>query len=269
MRHYFLSFVSMLILVLVNPSISFAQTGSFDADKAYQDYLYNYNLYRDSHLRYVSARSEYFSYRTLNAETKALESTRDMLSKRAEVLRTYLVALRMLLIESTGITNYQQNMAFVKLDTETTWLKEHKDSLSAPDSLQDLVKVSEPFESKFPDTEILSYQTLGLILSGRINQLQDKVSNQINLVDQKLNAMKEAGENVDKLDRWLIEARKKMALSEQKQKEAEDILKEMKSAYGSKRDTFVKGQLTYGESNQYLKEAVSFLTEIINDIKYE
>lgn len=271
MKH-FLSIFCLLILfsiaTLLNSYIAIsAQT--FDFNRAYQDYLYNLNLYRTSHLAYLSARNEYLTYKTLTAETRALETTREMLKNRAEVLKTYLTALRMKLAETTGITNYQQNMQYLKLDNEVTWLSSHKESLSSPGSIADLLKVSSQLEEKYPGIELLSYQTLGTILAGKENSLREKVEAQAKKTEEKIAQMKKEGEDVAKLERWLLEARKKITRSEEKQTEGENILKTIKSTEKEKKREFNKAQLALGEANQYLKEAISFLSETIRETKYE
>lgn len=260
-------FFCFLVFSFFSFSVSLAQNFTFD--QAYKDYVYNYNLYRDSHLKYISSRGEYLSYKTLNAETKALEATREMLQKRAEALRTYLIALRLKLVETTGITNYQQNLIFVKLDSELGWLTAHKDSLSSPGSLADLVKVSGELEQKYPSLEVLIYQALGTILAGKENSLRERISQQTKKTEEKLVQIKKEGENVDKLERWLLETRRKITISEEKQGSAEAMIKKIKENDSDKRRLFNEAQFAFEEANQYLKEAVSFLNEINQEIKYE
>lgn len=248
-------------------TIAFAQ--DFDFPKAYQDYLYNYNLYRTSHDKYLSAKNEYLAYKTLTSETRALEATREMLKNRTRTLQTYLTAIRMKLGETTGIINYQQNLEYLKLDTETNWLSLHQESLSQPGSIADLLQQSSPLEEKYPQIELLSYQTLGTILGGKENSLRERVSTQAAKIEEKITEMKNEGEDVAKLERWLTEAKKKIARSEEKQVEAELILKNIKPSEQDKKREFSKAQIAFEESNQSLKEGVSFLSELIQEIKYE
>lgn len=255
----------LIFLLFASPVFS----EDFNSSKAYQDYLYNYNLYRSSHDNYLSAKNEHLSYKTLNSQTKALEATREMLKNRDEALRTYLTALRMRLKETTGIINYQQNLEYLKLDLETNWLTLHKDSLSAPTSLEDLFKTSADFEKRYPDTEVLAYQSLGTILSGKQDNIRNQISDQIKKIEDKITEIKNTGESVDKLQQWLGEAKKKVVASQTKQTEAENILKALDADENNKKGEFNNAQAAIGESNQNLKEAASFLTEIIVEIKHE
>jgi len=259
----------LLFTLLLFYSFTLTHAQTFDYNRAYQDYLYSFNLYRTSHTNYVTAKSEYLAYKTLTSETRAIEATRETLKTRSEALRTYLTALRMKLAETTGILDYQQNLQYLKLDNETAWLDSHQDSLSSPGSLGDLTKQSSQLEKRYPNTELLAYQTLGTILSGKENSLREKVSAQIDAAGEQLTKMKEEGENVDTFERWVLEARKKVTLSEEKQTEAEKIISSIKDSDNEKRKKFNQAQFTYEEANQYLKEAVSFLSEIIRGIKHD
>jgi len=261
----FLGFFS--IATLLNCYIvTNAQTS--DYQKAYQDYISSLNLYRDSHFKYQTAKNEYLAYRTLNAETKAFEATREMLQKRDEGLQSYLRALRLRLEETTAITNYKENLSYLKLDSEIGWLSIHKDSIRGASSIEDLINISSQLEEKYPSLELLAYQTLGIIISARENSLRERVSTQTEKIAEKINQMKSEGENVEKLQRWMAEAKKKISTSSEKQTEAELKIKEIEVNDSSKLSSFNEAQMSYEQSNQYLKEAVSYLIEIVEEVKY-
>lgn len=259
--------ILLSIAILLNCYIvTKAQT--FDFNRAYQDYLYSFNLYRTSYQNYLSAKNEYQAYKTLNAETKALKTTRQMLQNRTEALRTYLTALRMKLGETTNIINYQQNLEYLKLDIKTTWLVSHKETLAQTNSIADLLLISSQLEQKYPETELLSYQTLGTVLAGKQNALRAKIVTQSQKIEDKLNQIEieKEGQGVSLLENWLIEARKKLGLSEEKQREGETILKALKVSNQSKKREFERAQAAFEQSNQYLKDAAAFLMEIIQEI---
>lgn len=258
-------FLTFTLLLFYSPALS----QDFDFNRAFQDYLYNYNLYRSSHLEYVSAKSEYLTYKTLTAQTKALEATKKMLLARAETLKTYLTALRLKLKETTGILNYQQNMYYLKLDNEVTWIGTHKNSLPSAGTLEDLVKISTEAEKRYPTMEILAYQTLGTVMTGKEITLRDKINEQISKTEGKINQIKETGEDTTTLERWLIQAKEKIKRSEEKEKEGQNIISAIKPTDKNKIQSWNKAQKAFEEENQYLKEAVSHLKEIIREIKSE
>jgi hypothetical protein len=255
----------LLIIFLLGFSPVLAQ--EFDFNKAYQDYQYNYNLYRSSHIDYIAARSEYLNYRTLTSQTKAIEKTKEMLLNRAETLKTYLTALRIKLRETTGITNYDQNISYLKLDNKVTFISSHKNSLPSAASLEDLVKISTELEKAYPEIEVLSYQTLGKIIIGKESYLRQKINEQIQMLEEKINEIRNEGEDTTIPERWLIQTKEKIKRSEEKEKEAQTVLDRISTGDANKIFSWNKAQKLFEEENQYLKEAISSIKEIIREIK--
>jgi len=254
------------IAILLNCYIAtFAQ--DFDFNRSFNDYIYNYNLYRSAHLEYITAKSEFQTYNTLTSQTKALEATRKLLQQRDEALKTYLTALRMKLKEETGITSYKQNLYFVKLDDEVAWISQHQSLLTSPSTIEDLLEQSEKMENRYPTTTVISYQTLGTILEGKENSLRDKVNNLVKLTEEKINEIRANNEDTTIVERWLIEAKQKMTLSEQKQSQAIAVINTIEAKDSDKAEKYDQAKLLFEESNQYLKEAISFLKEIIREVK--
>lgn len=237
----------------------FAQ--NFDFSRAYQDYLYTYNQYRESHNEYIVAKNQYLNYQTLTAKNKALIATRKMLEVRSEVLRTYLTALRLRLAETTSVVGYQANTLYLKIDNEVNWLVKHKDSLSSASTLEDLLEISGEFEKRYPKTEVLIYQTLGEIIKSKEVNLYEKTRKVISATEEKILEIKRSDSEKALLwERWLLEAKNKALRGLEKQGDSKKILQ--------KKD-FLQFQFSLKESNQYLKEVVFYLKEIIQKIKYD
>lgn len=246
-------------------SVSYAQTSDFQ--KSFSDYQNVFNQYQDAHLAYTKAKSEYLSYQSLASETKALESTKKMLSLRDETMALYFQTLGAKMSLTLNIPNYNQNLLSSQLDDENLWLASHRNSLPSVATITDLVNKSREMEQRYPKMEIISYQTLGAILSGKENTSRESLKNEIRKVRELFNQMKAEGENVDKLERWIMEAEQKISRSEEKQKEAEKIIKDLSGEQFSRRNKFLEASRSYEESNQYLKESNSFLLEVVKDIK--
>lgn len=251
---FFLSFISV-------------SAQDFDYSRSLSDYLYNYNLYRSAYNEYVGAKSEYQTYQTLTSQTKSLEATKKMLLARDESLKTYLTALRMKLKDTTNILDYQQNLSYIKLDNEITWLSDHKNSLPSSGTIEDLLETSQELEKRYPQIEVLSYQTLGVIMTGKETQIHNRVLEEIKKTESKINQIKATGEDTTSLERWLMQAKEKMTRSEEKGKEAQGYLTQMKVTETNKKNVWNKAQKAFEEENQYLKEAISYLKEIVREIK--
>lgn len=242
-----------------------AQT--FDFNKALSDYLYNYNIYRNDYLKFTSARSEFLNYKTLTSENKAFEATKIMLSDRSMTMKTYLTTLRMKLYEETAILNYNQNFYYIKLDDEVAFLDKNKNEYASAGSIDDLLTTSKILEDRFPAEEKLTYQTLGQIDSGIETNIKNKINNIIGLIETKVGQIKAAGEDTTVEERWILQAKEKVKRAEEKDREAYTLLTKIDDGDDDKLDQWNKIQKVYEEEHLYYKEAVSFLKEIVREIK--
>lgn len=265
-----LTFVFLLIIFycLLPQKLLSQEAPEFDFNRAYQDYLYTYGQYREAHHDYVTAKEQYLTYKTLTAKTLALEQTLNMLQKRDESVRTYLTALRMKMAETTGISNYKQTTLYLQLDAEVNWYLEHHDNLSSAATLEDLIKSSKQAESRYNKTLVLIYQTLGVTLEGKENNLRSQTDEQVTLIKDKISQIREKGDKDTTIaERWLLEAENKLTRSQEKIDEAVNLLDEMKSSDRNKDKDYRQSQELFQESHLYLKEANSFLKELIREIK--
>lgn len=260
-----LAIVAIFILLLFySPVLS----QEFDFNRAYQDYLYTYGQYREAHNQYITAREQYLTYKTLTAKTLALEQTLDMLQKRDETVRAYLTALRMKMAETTGISNYKQNTIYLKLDGEVAWYMEHRDKLSRAATLDELVKTSKEAESRYDKTLVLIFQALGVILEGKENNIRNQIDEQVKLIKEKISQIHDKGDkDTTTAERWLLEAENKLTRSQEKLDEAILILDNLKTTDRSKDSKYNQSQELIQESHLYLKEANSYLKELIREIK--
>lgn len=264
---FLITFLFLIAYCLLPNKLS-SQEQVFDFNRAYQDYLYTYSQYREAHNEYTTAKEQYLSYKTLTAKTLALEQTLNMLQKRDETIRTYLTALRIKMAETTGISNYKQNTIYLKLDSEVAWYIKHRDNLSSAATIEDLVDSSEEAEDRYNKTLILVYQTLGVVLEGKENDLRTQINQQIKLVKEKVGQIREKGDkDVTKAERWLLEAENKLTRSQEKIDEAVNMLSSMKPTDRDKAEQYNKSQKLLNESHLYLKEANSFLKELIREVK--
>jgi len=257
-----------LLISHFSPKTSFSQEKVFDYNRAYNDYIYIYNQYRLAHTDYVAARQAFIAYKTLTSKTEALGKTLKMLQLRDEATRTYLAALRMKLAEMTGISNYEQNILYLKLDTEVNWYIKHRNELTSAGSLEDLVNSSRKAQDKYQETEVLIYQALGTILASKETTLRENSKQQIEILKGKVAEIRQRGDKETTiLERWLLEAENRLTRSQEKQFAAQQILAKIKSYDQDKIQSYNQAQFTLEESHQYLKEANSYLKELIREVK--
>lgn len=264
--------IIIFILLITNYSLlitpALGQERVFDFSRAYNDYIYTYSQYRLAHTDYVTARQAYLNYKTLTSKNEALNKTSQMLKLRDEVIRTYLTALRMRLAETTGVSNYEQNILYLKLDDEVSWFSNHPEILASAGSLEDLVASAQETQSRYNKTEVLIYQTLGTILAGRESALREEVNQQIKALKEKLAEIRQRGDkDTAVLERWLLEAENRLARSQEKQSASQQILAKARPGDRNTANIYSQAQYNLEESHQYLKEAHSYLKELIREVK--
>lgn len=239
----------------------FAQQSDFD--RAYQDYLYNFNQYQEAHQKYVDAKIAYLKYQTLTAKNEALKSTLKMLQQRDEVMRTYLTVIKMRLVDAQGITDYEKQIIYSKIDDLISWCVGHKSLLSSAGSLEDLIAFSKMANEKYQEAETIAYQVLGIIPGGKIEILKDEVDRETSKVEDIISEIKQRGDkNTAMLERWFLDAGNKISLSQGKQFEAQQAV-----TGGSSLGLHNQVLYIYGQSLQYLKETVTIYKELISEVK--
>ena len=262
--------ITLLFLLFWPLVIAHAQetTPVFDFNRAYNDYVYIYSQYRQAHTEYVVAKQAYLKHKTLTSKTEAQNKTLKMLELRDDVIRTYLTALRMKMAETTGISNYEQNILYLKLDDEVTWYIDHRNALTSAGNLEDLVDSAKETQKKYEKTEILIYQTLGTILAGKEAGLREEINKQIGELKGKVAEIRQRGDkDTTILERWLLEAENRLTRSQEKQFASQQTLTKLNPYDRNKSNDYNKAQFSLEESHQYLKEANSYLKELIREVK--
>ena len=248
--------------------IVLSQEGRFDFERAYQDYSYNYGVYRRAHNDYILARGQYLTYQTLKSKTNAQGMTLKMLQARDEAVITYLTAIRLKLVETDGVSDFEKEVLFTRIDAEVEWYKGHKSSLPSAGSLEDLVESSREAEGRYKSTEVLLYQALTAILVGKENGFRIELSGIIEEVKAKVAEIRQnQDKNTRKVERWILESENRLTRSQEKQFSAQDEVSRLKERERNKYKSYNEAQSRIKESHQYLKEASSFLKEIVDDLK--
>lgn len=258
----------LLFSFFLLPQKSYSEEKTFDANQAYQDFLYNYNLYRQSYSEYTIAKESYLKYQTLTSKNEALQKTSQMLKNQDEVVKTYLTALRLKLMEASGNAGYEQNTLYTKIDNEITWYKNHQENLNSAGTIEDLIALASKGGNEYEETEILIYQTLGAILNGKENVFYGKINQNIKTLKEKIGEIRTKGDkNTSLSERWLLEAENRLTRSQEKQLSAQNLLTQIKTNDSNKLKSYNEAQFTIQESHQYLKEANSYLKEVIKELK--
>lgn len=236
-------------------------------EQSYQDYLFNYDQYRQTNANYVISRQAYLSYQTLTAKSEAQTKTLHMLKSRDETLKTYLTTLKDKITQQEGLSPTEKESELAQLENEAAWYQDHQERLPSAGTLEDLVDSSQEARQHYRHTESLIYQTLVTILSGKENFWRSQLIDQIKAIKSNLARIKDNGDKeTNKAERWLLEAENRITRSQEKQQKANANLADLNNS-SNRNEVYNQSQFALEESRQYLKEADSYLKEVVREIK--
>ena len=260
--------ILLIITFLFNLFVTPVFSQAFDFNKAYQDYLYNYNIYQKAHSDYDIARGQYMASQNISSQTKAQEATATMLIDRDQATNTYLTALRMKLSDAPGVDNATKDGLFSLIDTEIAWYNDHKSKISSAGSLDDLTADSNTAANEFKITEVLIYKVLVTISIGNTTDYRNRERAIIDSLRTKIGEIKVSGDkNVDSVERALTDAEDRLSRGAAKEQDAMTLLAKMKPADKDKLSEFNNIELSVGQSLSYVKEANSIVKDSIRQIK--
>lgn len=239
--------------------------------QAYQDYLHAQEQYTKEHGEYLLAKSQYEQAGTLAAETKTMDETSQMLSARDEVIRTYVQAVRMRMLETAGVNDSTRSGLSSRLEAEINWYKDHKNLVTSAGSLSDLQTDSEEAKKRYDETTVpLVYETLIVTPAARISELRKELSTSVSDVKDFINTVEQEGtHDVSNADRWMVQIDGKMSRSLDKEIEAQNQLQILQNPQNRTNfNSVYTNSINYiTESHQFLKEASTFLKEVMRLIR--
>jgi hypothetical protein len=147
-------------------------------------------------------------------------------------------------------------------ESEKTWMADHQKKIDAANSLEDLNTASADFTAHYPQMDSETKQAIGMVLLSKESGLTNRWDIIADSVSTKLKEIALTGEDMAVGERGLISARNKKELAMTKISLAQGIL----SPNGYQNIDLFSAQQRLTESNQYLREGITYLFEIIKNI---
>jgi hypothetical protein len=188
------------------------------SQRAYQDYLYQFDTYRTIKLDFQTARDEYLHFQTLSSQTKAFEKTKQFLVQRDNLVKSYFLLLSERLDESIGVSadnkgKYQQFLA-----SDSAFLTAHAQQVPQTLSLDAAIAQSTPFEAQYRILQRDIRRVLLTLALGQIKTLNDTVVSLIGdaqiIIDTNTNAFPSQKQST--ITQWMQQIQKKEDLFQQK-----------------------------------------------------
>jgi len=264
MRRFLFSIVFVFLLCTIYQILN-TSTIWADSQSSLSDYNKQYDLYRQNYSSYVTSKNKWLTYRTLDSNQGALINGKIFLKQRITVVTAYLNLLKERVTQSNGFSQEAKDLIFSKLNVEQTWLSDHILKYDSAATLNDLEQLSGQFEDRYAGViQYISLQTAGEIISNKEAVLNSQLLDVINRLGQKLPEISASGQDITIAQRWLLQAQNKQELSQGKQDDSLTLFNSLRGVNPVTQYNQALFNLT--ESNQYLKEAVSYLTEVVKNI---
>jgi len=244
----------------------------FTFEKAYQDYIFTQSQYQERLVDFQKAKDNYQKNQTLNLKETARQELYKLLMSREDLLRVYLIATRMKVLENKGLSNEEKQVQIKKIDTEIEWINTHKTKYQESDTVEDLTNKSKETESRYKtNTSISIYESLFYITYGEL--FDNKKSNLNVYSNLKKYIEKNVVENkfrIDPFNRWfgdIENAEKEITTNEIKA--MEKIKKLYTENYNNPANNFNTTIAILEENLNKLGQLNNFVFELLNTIRLQ
>jgi hypothetical protein len=241
------------------------------SEQAYQDYLYQFDLYRQRETDFRVAKTEYEKFHSLTSETTALEKTKDLLTQRDHLLRAYLLLLNEKLNEDKGLSASEKSLYQRLIQSEVVFLDNHALLIPAIGSIADAEKISDQLTDHYDILARSIRQTIAGISVGQLAGVAREFDVALTSAQTLIAANRGAftSQKQATLDRWVLSIINKKSLYTQKVNGISLASSQMNGDIAELDRTFVQIQKDIAEARQYLVEGTSFLGELVTALKYQ
>lgn len=256
---------SVLLGILARPA-------SATYEQAYQDYLFQFDSYRQRYSEFQVAKNEYKKFQTLTSQATALDKTKIMLAQRDQLLRAYLIVLFEKLNDpNAGLPAVTKGQYQTILTNEIVFLETHAQRIPSIGSLEDATDVSRELESHYGVLQASIRQILIGLSLGQLAIVAKHYDDQLakaRLLVTAYSGTLSFGKQ-ETVNRWLLQIANKRNFYQQKVDAIIVANAQLISSDPDELDTLYNTMIrNVGEARQYLAEGASFFVEFKNALKY-
>jgi len=241
------------------------------AQNEFPDYQFQYEKYREEHDSYLDARNKYLEYETLTSKNEAVTATKQILIRRAQVLRAYFILLKRRLNTTPSVVTEEKTRLSGYLDEEIGWLDDHIEeieSLTNP-PLTQLLEISKRLERKALEYRSQAYQTVSHILLGKSRAISSEQTAINVLLEEEVSESKDATA-ASSLKNWIAEAKNNAYWGSQAIERAEILVPgfdRLKRRTDELVKLLSKIQAELEAGKRLFEKGIEFQYEIINALK--
>ncbi len=261
----------VIVFVIFFILIVFVSPINATSERAYQDYLYQFDLYRQKNSEFTVAKNEYQKFKSLTSQTTALEKTISMLSQRDQLLRAYLLLLNEKLNEDRGVNESEKTTYQTLIKNEISFLDTHSMVVNSIGSLEDATDASRQLESHYVVLGASMRQTIIGISLGQLFILSRQFDTL--LADSKALLSTNKGiftpQKQATIDRWILQIQNIRSLYQQKIDTITTQNAQIKSSsVDSQDELFRQLKRELAAARQYLVEGTAFIGELTSALQF-
>lgn len=256
--------LSLFVFVTPPPVLATSQ-------QAYQDYQYQFSVYRQRHSDYQVALNQYKQFKSLAAQQDALEKVKLYIAQRGNVAKTYFLFLNEKITENPGMLASEKQTYRAILTNQIAYIDQHLILAPSIASLEDAEDVSEKFVTNYETMQSAYRQIISALELGYLNYFA-KLFNDAATHVQALISASRADSTPQKqaiLDRWLLALSNKHSLYQQKANNIRSTIPKITGDVQQQERLFQQLQGTVNAARQDLIEAGSYLKELETALKYD
>ncbi len=242
------------------------------SERAYQDYLYQFDVYRQRYSEFQIAKNEYQKFNTLTAQASAVDKTRLMLAQRDQFLRAYLLLLKEKMDETPAMSGSDKQTYVTLINNEVSFLENHSLLVPSVNSIEDAKRVSGDLENHYLVLHRAIRQTIiGISLGQLTGLIQDydiALTNSRNLLSANPGAF--TLEKQATIDRWVLQITNKRTLFQKKFDQIVATNNTLRtSSIQELNQKFGDMQRLVGEARQEVIDGSSYMKELVNTLRYK
>lgn len=259
-------------LILIFSILAFVPKIKADSERAYKDYLYQFDVYRQKNSEFTVAKNEYEKFKSLTSQATALEKTTAMLSQRDLLLRAYLLLLNEKINEERGLNLVDKSTYQALIGSEVTFLDGHSNLVTSIGSLEDANDVSKDLESHNAVLQASIRQTIIGISLGTLSSLTRQFDTVF--ADAKAIISNNRGtfgpQKQATIDRWILQIQNVRSLYQQKIDSINRLNSQMKgTSIDAQDELFRTTKNDLAQARQYLSEGSSFIGELLGSLRFQ
>lgn len=258
--------VLLVLLVLLVPSVHAASS------QAYQDYLYQFDVYRTKYTEFRTAKNEYEKFHSLTSQTTALSNTTAMLAQRNNLLRSYLLLLDERISENPGLNDYEKAEYHRTINTELKFFDGNNSRIAGIGTLEDAQAVSRELETHHKVLQTVIRQTITGISLGSLASLAQQFDAGFSEANNIASSSRTifSPQKQATIDRWLQQIQQVRNLYQQNVEEIGVMnTKLSERSIDGLDDGFrsIKNEIV--QAKTYIQEGNRFLGELIEALRYQ